>query len=138
MAFEGFYPAVLATFKFIHDRFGEETLKKYWRELAEEYYVDVIEKFKKDGLVGVEEFLRGYFSKEPKCEFEVHRVEDRVELVIKQCPAFYWLKEFKREIPDWYCKHCDVINDAICSRSGMKFIREGGNGSCRQIFVKEG
>ncbi len=138
MAFEGFYPAILATFKHIESNYGYDTLERYWRELAEEYYAPVIEKFKKGGLDAIAQHWQEYFAKEPKAIFSIEKEQSRVIVDVKQCPAMYWLEHFKCDIPDWYYNHIKIIAGTLAEKSGHKFeFRQTGNDSYKMIFVKE-
>ncbi len=137
MAFEGFYPAILATFKHIESNYGYDTLERYWRELAEEYYAPVIEKFKTGSIEAIAQHWKEYFSKEPKAEFEILTNDRKVTINITQCPAAYWLKHFKCEIPDWYYNHIAVIGNTLAEKSGHKFEFTPGTDSYTMIFMKK-
>ncbi len=137
MAFEGFYPAILATFRHIESNYGYDTLERYWREMAEEYYAPVIEKFKTGGLGAIARHWREYFDKEPKAQVDVIREQNRVIIDVKQCPAIYWLRHFKCDIPDWYYNHIPVMGTVLAERSGHKFEFESGDGKYKMIFIKE-
>jgi len=138
MSFEGFYPAIAATFVHIERNYGYEVLSRYWRELAEEYYRPVIEDFRTAGLDAIADHWEKYFSKEPQARFTIVPGEDRVVIDVAQCPAFFWLKHFKYEIPAWYCRHCEVMGNVLAEQSGCRFKFEGGDGSCKLSFISRG
>lgn len=133
MPFEGFYPLILATFKFIERKYGYKVLQRYWRELAEEYYREEVLKFREGGISEWERFWKKYLSREPRAEFNIEKYKKEMHLHIKQCPAYYWLKEFKRRIPPWYCEHCRVMLTRMAEISGVEFTLKEENGSCLQI-----
>ncbi len=137
MAFEGFYPAILATFKHIERNYGYETLERYWRELAEEYYAPVIEKFRKGSIDAIASHWQEYLSKEPEAQFEIIKQRDRVIIDVKRCPAMYWLKHFKCEIPDWYYNHIAVMGNTLAENSGHKFEFYPDSDSYKMIFIKQ-
>lgn len=126
-----------ATFRHIHRRFGQEGLYAYWRTLAREYFAELIERFERDGLAGVEEYWRDFFEAEPGGEVSVVRDGPKVTIDVRQCPAIGHLKANNREIMPLYCQHCDVINKELAKGSGLKFEMSGGGGSCRQVFSKK-
>lgn len=137
MSFEGFYPAILATFVHIERTYGCDVLERYWRELAEQYYEPTIEQFRAGGLTAVADHWDDYFSKEPQAKFKIIRQDDRVVVDIEQCPAIFWLTHFKCDIPDWYCRHCDVMGNALASCAGLRFEFENKGGRCKFSFVSK-
>jgi len=135
MAAGDFYFAVNATFRFIHDKWGEEALIDYWRSLGGEYYAFLADRFRTGGLDEVERYWREYFAAEPDGDVLVRRRGDEVEIEVRDCPAIRWLKEGGRSIMPLYCRHCDHVSTAIAERAGLVFRLEGGGGTCRQVFA---
>ncbi|NLX05694.1 MAG: hypothetical protein GXY33_11180 [Phycisphaerae bacterium] len=138
MAFEGFYPATLATFRHIHDRYGREVLEQYWREMAVEYYGPVIEQFRAGGLDAVAKHFRDYFAREPNADVEVVRKGDRVVVDVRRNPAHHWLKHFGCEIPEWYDDHIGIIGGTMAQKAGMAFECTGGGPSYTMTFIRSG
>jgi hypothetical protein len=140
MAFEGFYPAILATFRHIESTYGRSTLERYWRELALEYYGPVIERFRAGGLDAVAEHFREYFSREPNAAFDVVRQgvgqDARVIVDVERCPAKYWLRHFGCEVPDWYDDLTRVMGETMAQRAGFRFQYEPGCDGYRMTFTK--
>src|SRR5690606_10827669 len=98
MAAGDFYFAINATFRFIHNRYGEEGLIQYWRTLGKNHYRSLIDRFREDGLASVEAYWREFFSHEPGGRVEVTRTEGSVEIEVAECPAIKWLNDHGREI----------------------------------------
>ncbi|MCA9450660.1 MAG: hypothetical protein KC931_26290 [Candidatus Omnitrophica bacterium] len=135
MAAGDFYFAINATFRFIHDRHGEEALIAYWRKMGKEYYRPLIDQFRQGGLEAVETYWRGFFDSEPGGEVEVSRTAHGVELAVLDCPAIRWLRTHNREIMPLFCDHCLHVSGALAEESGLTFSLEGGGGSCHQTFA---
>jgi hypothetical protein len=136
MAAGDFYFAINATFRFIHERHGEEALIAYWRRLGKEYYRPLIERFREKGLEAAEAYWREFFDKEPGGEVEVIREEDRVAIAVADCPAIRWLVDHNREVMPLFCDHCRHVSSAIAEESGLHFELRGGGGTCHQTFSR--
>lgn len=131
-----FYFAINATFRFILKRFGVEQLRRYWTELGANYMAPVSAAWKQHGLPGVAEYWRAFFKAEPGAEVEVTCLNDAVVLEVKQCPAIAHLRKHGREVVPCFCQHCYFLGEATAAPAGLTIRVEGGNGSCRQTFLK--
>lgn len=138
MAAPDFYFAINATFRYIHETYGEEALIAYWEAMGDEYYDDLTSRFREGGLVAAEEYWREFFAEEPNGEVGVLRSDADVEIQVAQCPAIHHLRTHDREVMPLYCRHCHHVSSVIARKAGLAFQLEGGGGSCRQVFtVKE-
>jgi hypothetical protein len=131
-----FYFAINATFRFILKRFGIERLRQYWTELGANYMAPVSARWKKHGLPGVAEYWRAFFRAEPGAEVEVTCTDVSVILEVRKCPAIAHLRKHGREIVPCFCQHCYFLGEATAAPAGLTVRVEGGNGSCRQTFLK--
>ena len=131
-----FYFAINATFRHIHDVYGRDALVGYWTAMAREYHAELSERFRRGGLEEVDRYWTDYFANEPEGDVSVIRTDQQVQLVVRQCPAFRWLKEAGRDIVPYYCDHCRHVSGEIAARAGMAFALEGGGGACRQVFSR--
>jgi hypothetical protein len=134
MGAPGFFFAVNAMFRHLHDRYGKEALVDYWRSLGREYYRQRWERWSSCEVVAQD--WRNYFAKEPGAEVDITTAGDVVELDIRVCPAIKHLRENNRDIVPYFCDHCDHTCGAMAESARFRFEREGGMGSCRQRFVK--
>ena len=57
-------------------------------------------------------------------------------LDVKVCPAIQHLRAHGREIVPCFCQHCHFISEAMAQPAGFTVRVEGGNGSCRQTFLR--
>lgn len=130
-----FYFAINATFKFIETKLGSEGLHRYWRDLGERYYAPVGAAWKTGGLPAVAAYWRAFFNAEPGAEVEVGEARESVTLDVRVCPAIKHLRTQGREILPCFCQHCYYVSEAIGTAAGLTVRVEGGNGSCRQIFL---
>jgi len=131
-----FYFAINATFRFILKKFGVEGLQKYWTDLGTNYFSPVSAAWKSDGLDAVAKYWQAFFAAEPGAEVEVVSEKDSVTLDVKVCPAIQHLRKNQREIVPCFCRHCYFVSEAIAQPAGLTVRIEGGNGSCRQIFLR--
>lgn len=137
MAAPDFYFAINATFRWIHDKWGEEGLVEYWKALGREYFAPVSEQFRQGGLLAVRDYWQAFFADEPGAEVTVTLAEDTVILDVRTCPAIRHLQAHDREIMPLYCQHCTVVSKALCEGTGIAVEVTGGGGSCRQVFMRE-
>ena len=137
MAAADFYYAINATFRHIHRCYGREGLYRYWRTLGREYFGDLIERFRSGGLGAVEDYWREFFEAEPGGQVTVTGEDSTVVIEVQECPAISHLKANGREVMELYCRHCEVINTELARGAGMEFHMSGGDGACRQVFVKK-
>ena len=130
-----FYFAINATFRFIRERMGEETLRRYWTELGESYFAPVSANWRAGGLPAVAAYWRDFYRAEPGAVVEVQEGNDEVVLDVKTCPAITHLRG-KREIVPCFCQHCGFVGETMAAKAGLTVRVEGGNGACRQVFSR--
>jgi len=131
-----FYFAINATFRFILQTLGEESLRRYWTELGSRYFAPITQRWRREGLPGVAAYWRAFFDAEPGSEVDVVPAQSTVVLEVKVCPAIRHLRGHRREIVPCFCQHCYFISEAMAAPAGLTVRIEGGNGSCRQIFAQ--
>lgn len=131
-----FYFAINATFRFVQGKFGIGGLREYWRDLGARYFAPVGERWNRGGLPAVAEYWRAFFDAEPGADVEVLQSPDAVTLDVRVCPAITHLREHGREIVPLFCQHCYFIGDAMAAPAGLTVRVEGGDGSCRQRFLR--
>ena len=68
---------------------------------------------------------------------EVGEGSDAAVLDVKVCPATRHLREYGREIVPCFCQHCYFISEAMAAPAGLTVRIEGGNGVCRQKFLRK-
>ena len=132
-----FYFAVNATFRFVLMKLGTEGLRRYWTDLGTRYFAPVRDCWQQGGLPGVAEYWRAFFGAEPGAEVEVSQSAEAVTLDVKGCPAIKHLREHGREIVPCFCQHCYFISEAMAAPAGLTVRIRGGNGSCRQRFLRQ-
>jgi len=133
-----FYFAINATFRFIHDTWGQEALIDYWTSMAQEYHAGLAERFRQGGLEEAHRYWSDYFAHEPGGDVVVSLTDAGVEIDVRDCPAIRWLKDGGREIVPYYCQHCHYISTALADQAGLTFKLQGGDGTCRQVFSLKG
>ena len=131
-----FYFAINATFRFVLARFGADGLRKYWTDLGTQYFAPVAARWETGGLAAVADYWRAFFAAEPGAEVDVEQTAAAVTLDVKVCPAIRHLRENGREIVPCFCQHCYFISEAMAAPAGLTVRLEGGNGACRQKFLR--
>lgn len=131
-----FYFAINATFRFVFGRFGMDGLRRYWNELGAGYFVPVSNAWRTGGLPAVADYWKAFFAAEPGADVDVHLDESSVRLDVKTCPAIRHLRAHQREILPCFCQHCYFVSEAMAEPAGMTVRIDGGNGNCRQSFMR--
>lgn len=131
-----FYLAINATFRFVLGKFGITGLRRYWSDLGAKYFAPVTARWKTGGLPAVAEYWRAFFAAEPGADVEVDGKSDAVTLDVKVCPAIRHLRAQGREIVPCFCQHCYFISEAMAAPAGLTVRIDGGNGACRQTFLR--
>lgn len=131
-----FYFAINASFAFILRRLGVAALRQYWNELGASYFSPVTARWRQGGLAAVAEYWRAFFAAEPGAEVEVREERDAVTLEVKVCPALRHLRAHHREVVPCFCQHCYFVSEAMAAPAGLTVRVTGGNGSCRQDFLR--
>jgi hypothetical protein len=131
-----FYFGINATFHFILQRLGVEGLRRYWVDLATNYFAPVSEQWRRRGLEGVADYWRAFFAAEPGGEVTVGADGEKVILDVQVCPAIRHLRSHGREIVPCFCQHCYFVSEAMAAPAGLAVRIEGGDGRCVQIFMR--
>ena len=131
-----FYLAINATFRFVLGKFGIAGLRRYWSDLGMKYFAPVSARWKSGGLPAVAEYWRAFFAAEPGADVAVEEKSDAVTIDVKVCPAITHLRAQGREIVPCFCQHCYFISEAMAAPAGFTVRIDGGNGSCRQTFLR--
>ncbi len=131
-----FYFAINATFRFIEKEFGREGLRRYWQELGSRYYAPVAAAWARGGLPAVADYWRAFFAAEPGADVAVAATPDEVRLDVRVCPAFKHLRAHGRDVVPCFCEHCYYVSEAMGAPAGLTVRIEGGNGACRQRFLR--
>lgn len=136
MAAPDFYFAINATFRWLYDNWGEAGLTAYWETMGREHFAAQTRLFAESGLPAVEEYWSGFFAGEPGGVVLVQLDGDTVQIDVAVCPALQHLRAHGREVMPLYCRHCQVVSQAMCDGAGIAVEVCGGGGSCRQTFRK--
>lgn len=131
-----FYFAINATFRFIHEKWGEAGLREYWTALGQNYFAPVSQQWQKGGLAAVEQYWRAFFAAEPGADVEISVQPDALSLNVKSCPAIQHLRSQQRAILPCFCQHCYFVSEAMAQPAGLSVRITGGNGNCHQTFQK--
>jgi hypothetical protein len=131
-----FYFAINATFRFVLRKFGIEGLRRYWIDLGARYFAPVSARWSTGGLPAVADYWRAFFAAEPGADVEVSSGDASVTVNVRVCPAIAHLRKGGREIVPCFCQHCYFIGEAMAAPAGLTVRVEGGNGSCRQTFLR--
>ena len=131
-----FYLAINATFRFVKNKLGTVGLRSYWEDVGRNYYKPVTEIWREGGLAAVAGYWRSFFEAEPGAEVEVQEEPGQVIVAVKRCPAIAHLRKSGREILPEFCQHCHYVSEAIGRGAGIAARVTGGNGSCRQTFLR--
>lgn len=130
-----FYYATNATFRFLLGRLGPAGWTRYLTDLGRGYFEPVNRQWRAGGLGAVARYWRAFFAAEPGAVVDVIESPDRVEVVVKECPAIKHLRAGGREIVREYCQHCYHLGVARAEAAGLTMRLAGGNGDCCHTYA---
>jgi hypothetical protein len=130
-----FYYAINATFRFLLQKFGRAGWVAYLEKMGRAYYAPVNARWRRGGMPEVARYWRAFFTAEPGAEVEVRESNDRVEVLVRRCPAIAHLRVGGREIVREYCRHCQVLGAARAQAAGLEMRLAGGNGACCHTYA---
>jgi hypothetical protein len=131
-----FYFAIQATFRFLWTRLGVEALRRYWTDLGREYFAPVSNSWRQGGFPAVAQYWRDFFAAEPGAKVDVVESADGVTLDVRVCPAIAHLRRNGRPVLPCFCQHCYFVGEAMAASAEMTVRVSGGNGACRQRFLR--
>lgn len=137
-AIQEWYGAYNVIFNWFKENYGKDDLVEYWKFIANSCYGETIEKFRNEGLEGIEEYFSEIFDKDGGT-YKTKLEENKLVFEVLKCPAYNFMKNSDNphfEPIAEYCEHHQVINSILAEKSGFKFeIAECNNdGYCKWVF----
>ncbi|MBN2455849.1 MAG: hypothetical protein JXB29_04825 [Sedimentisphaerales bacterium] len=133
-----FHGTLCYVIKYLEDNYGLGSVEQYLQQVAKTYFLPLTQKLKSEGLKALENHWREVFTREDG-KFNISYEDDKLVLVVKQCPAIAHLKTRDMFFTDKFCLTTKVVNKTICQPAGYDCSCEykPGKGKCIQKFWKE-
>jgi len=125
--------------QYLYEKYGEEEMVRYLKQVAKNVYAFLTEGLKMRGLPVLETHWDYIFTIEG-ADFDIDYEEnDQLILNVKRCPAIHHMQERGYKIAEKYCEHCRIVNEEICHPAGYDCSVEYNQkkGSCIQKFWKK-
>ena len=116
-----FHGALSAGIEYLHERYGEEAVRKYLRQFTVSFYAPLISNLKEKGL----SVLREHFEKMYKIEegeIEITFSENELLISVKDCPAVMHMREHGYKVARLFHETTETVNNTICE--GTPFAAE--------------
>ena len=130
-----FHGALSYCMAHVAENYGNETLKKYLREITLACYKDLIEKIKKAGIKIWKDHLDRTFTLE-EADYTVEDTASGFRLHLRSCPAIEYMRDKHFPLYKGFCRSTTVVNDTIAKETGLytKTEYDFEKGSCVQYF----
>ncbi len=114
-----FHGALAYAISYLEGRYGEQGIREYLEQTAQNAYLPLIEAVKKDGLAAIESHYRKIFDIEGgKVEFV--KEGNYLTLTVIECPALCHLKKSGQLYSDKFCMTTVVVNETVCRLAGIE------------------
>jgi len=127
------------TYKYVYENFGREGLLKYYRHMANsDFYKDVIDNVKKEGLKGVKRYWENS-SADDGTSYNQKLTRDKYSLEVNNCMAFKHFRDKKEKPFEMFCDYCMVVNSVIADKSNLFYELKkcDKKGKCKHIFYRK-
>ena len=116
-----FHGALSAGLEYLHERYGEESVREYLRQFTKAFYAPLIRKLKESGL-GV---LKEYYEKKYEIEggeAAFSFTSDELVISAKFCPAVMHMKKHGYPVARLFHETTKTVNEALCD--GTEYAAE--------------
>jgi hypothetical protein len=111
-----FHGALSAGIEYLHDRYGEEAVRRYLWQFARAFYAPLTEALQNRGLVALEEHFRRIYEMEGgEVRFALSKDELRIE--VDACPAIRHMRKQGYLVARLFRETSETVNRAICHQT---------------------
>lgn len=108
-----FHGALSTGLEYLHERFGEESVREYLRQFTKAFYAPLIEKLKTGGLGVLKEFFEKKYAIEGG-EAEFVPSNDELLIRVKACPAVTHMREHGYPVARLFHETTKTVNESLC------------------------
>ncbi|MBC8873109.1 MAG: hypothetical protein H8E44_27055 [Planctomycetes bacterium] len=110
---QDFHGALSAGIEYLHENFGEESVRQYLWQFARTFYAPLTEELKRRGLAALEEHFRKIYELEDGVvRFALS--EDELRIEADACPAVTHMRKHGYTVARLFRETTDTVNRAIC------------------------
>jgi len=110
---QDFHGALSAGIEYLHENYGEESVRQYLWQFARAFYAPLTEELKRRGLVALEEHFRKIYELEGGVvRFALS--EDELRIEVDACPAVTHMRKQGYTVARLFRETTDTVNRAIC------------------------
>ena len=110
---QDFHGALSASIDYLHDRYGEESVRQYLWQFAKSFYAPLTGALRSRGLVAIEEHFRKIYDLEGgTVRFDLSENELRIE--VDACPAVTHMRRQGYAVARLFRETTNTVNRAIC------------------------
>ncbi len=113
---QDFHGALSAGLEYLHEKYGEEAVRRYLWQFARTFYAPLTEAVERRGLVALEEHFREVYSLEGG-EVRFVLSEDELRIEVDACPAVTHMRRRGYPVARLYRETTETVNRAICHQT---------------------
>ncbi len=115
-----FHGAMSTGIAYLHERYGEEAVRKYLRQFVEAYHAPLKEAIRRRGLAALQEYLERTYGIEGG-DIEIACSEDELVLKVAACPAVTHMREHGYPVADLWVETDGTVNKQLCEGTAFAF-----------------
>lgn len=107
---------------YVGDKYGDSGVEQLLREFSKKYFQKLVEKYAKEGLVAIKEYIENvYATEESEDAIEISLSETVLNVKVKYCPAVQYMKSQGHTPSKWYKMSTSVVYDQLAKDCGIRF-----------------
>lgn len=116
-----FHGALSVGLDYLREHYGEESVREYLREFAENFYAPLTDELNKRGLVALKDYFEKLYKTEHG-EISITVSQDELILKVQACPAVTHIRQNNHAVSPLFYETTKTVNEAICH--GTPFAAE--------------
>jgi len=114
-----FHGALSASIDYLHETYGEESVREYLWQFAKAYYAPLTASLESRGLVAIEEHFRKVYELEGgTVRFDLS--EDELRIEVDACPAVTHMRRQGYGVARLFRETTGTVNEAICDDTAYR------------------
>ena len=107
---------------YVKDKYGDEAVKEYIRQIALTYYAPLKDEIRKKGLDAIEAHIKDVYEKEEWIDHvSFARLRTRLTVSIDECPGVSHIKKSGGQVSPLYIQTTKTLYETICESTKYEF-----------------
>lgn len=135
-----FHIALNYGIKYLHEKFGKESVREYLTQFARAYYSPLISAIKEKGLIVIKEHYEKIYKIE-EAVFDMNISQDELIIHLSASPAVMHIKAKGHSISELFRETVATVNKTICESTlydaELLEYYEGNGSYCLRFFRRD-